>query len=77
MSSINSSLALNFASLCLCRKVDGPRAPRDERRRAQHNEGEFCMIFTSGRVLSAIFDIVGGVFLQWREEEETKSTTGS
>lgn len=26
-------------SLCLYRKVDGPRAPRDERRRAQHNEG--------------------------------------
>lgn len=23
-----------------CRKMDGPRTPRDERRRAQHNEGE-------------------------------------
>uniref|UniRef100_A0A8D3BDE2 BHLH domain-containing protein n=1 Tax=Scophthalmus maximus TaxID=52904 RepID=A0A8D3BDE2_SCOMX len=27
-------------SLCLYRKVEGPRAPRDERRRAQHNEVE-------------------------------------
>lgn len=23
----------------MCRKMDGPRTPRDERRRAQHNEG--------------------------------------
>lgn len=23
----------------VCRKMDGPRTPRDERRRAQHNEG--------------------------------------
>lgn len=28
----------NFHSVC--RKMDGPRTPRDERRRAQHNEGE-------------------------------------
>lgn len=33
----SNSLLLVF--LCLCRKVEGSRAPRDERRRAQHNEG--------------------------------------
>lgn len=29
----------------LYRKVEGPRAPRDERRRAQHNEGRFASQF--------------------------------
>lgn len=34
-----SNNSLLFVFLCLCRKVEGSRAPRDERRRAQHNEG--------------------------------------
>lgn len=57
MPSVTLASALNFAPLCLRRKVDGPRAPRDERRRAQHNEGEFrfLKIITSGNVLCAIF----------------------
>ncbi|MED6292061.1 Upstream stimulatory factor 1 [Characodon lateralis] len=29
-----------FYFLFICRKMDGPRTPRDERRRAQHNEVE-------------------------------------
>lgn len=43
-------LAFNFAVLCLCRKVDGPRAPRDERRRAQHNEGGFKYFFLNPHI---------------------------
>lgn len=38
---------VKFVLLCVYRKVEGPRAPRDERRRAQHNEGAWSLVSRS------------------------------
>lgn len=57
----NTHLLIFFGSLYLCRKIDGPRAPRDERRRAQHNEGEQMHSIYSSEHVS----------FQWKQEHLT------
>lgn len=66
-------------SPCCCRKVEGPRVPRDERRRAQHNEGqaESLTILAPPHESPSIMVISIMFYLQLRGGDETRSTTGS